>query len=105
LERRASRWSADLRAHASAAAQGAARPGARRHHYDPLTEQFRAAAFALPRGHHLLHYPGATVPHHVVIYLGGDRILQALGTGQNVGYGTVSEFPGQAATVRRITER
>jgi hypothetical protein len=32
-------------------------------------------------------YPGETVPHHVVIYLGGDRILQAPETGQDVGYG------------------
>ena len=45
---------------------------------------------------------GASVPHHVVIYLGGDRILQAPETGQNVGYGTLSEFPGQTAAVRRI---
>lgn len=49
-------------------------------------------------------YPGETVPHHVVIYLGGDRILEAPQTGENVRYGTLSEFPGQTATVRRITE-
>jgi len=49
-------------------------------------------------------YPGETVPHHVVIYLGGDRIFQAPETGQNVGYGTLSEFTGQTATVRQITE-
>jgi cell wall-associated NlpC family hydrolase len=49
-------------------------------------------------------YPGETVPHHVVIYLGGDRIVQAPQTGQNVGYGTLSEFTGQTASVRRITE-
>ena len=47
-------------------------------------------------------YPGNTVPHHVVIYLGGGKILQAPETGQNVGYGTVSEFAGQIASVRRI---
>ena len=47
-------------------------------------------------------YPGASVPHHVVIYLGGDKILQAPETGQNVGYGTLSEFTGQTATVRRV---
>lgn len=47
-------------------------------------------------------YPGQSVPHHVVIYLGGDRILQAPETGQNVGYGTLSEFTGQTATVRRV---
>ena len=49
-------------------------------------------------------YPGETVPHHVVIYLGGDRILEAPQTGENVRYGTLSEFPGQTASVRRITE-
>ncbi|MGO9791386.1 MAG: C40 family peptidase [Solirubrobacteraceae bacterium] len=47
-------------------------------------------------------YPGETVAHHVVIYLGGDRIFQAPETGQNVGYGTLSEFTGQTATVRRL---
>ncbi len=47
-------------------------------------------------------YPGETVPHHVVIYLGGDRILQAPQTGQNVGYGTLSEFAGEITAVRRI---
>lgn len=40
----------------------------------------------------------------VVIYLGGGRVLQAAETGQNVGYGILSEFPGQTATVRRIIE-
>jgi len=49
-------------------------------------------------------YPGEAVPHHVVIDLGGDKILQAPETGQNVGYGTLSEFPGQTAAVRRITD-
>ena len=49
-------------------------------------------------------YPGETVPHHVVIYLGGDRILEAPQTGENVRYGTLSEFTGQTASVRRITE-
>jgi hypothetical protein len=39
-----------------------------------------------------------------VIYLGGDRILEAPQTGENVRYGTLSEFPGQTATVRQITE-
>ncbi|MHB1808111.1 MAG: C40 family peptidase [Solirubrobacteraceae bacterium] len=47
-------------------------------------------------------YPGETIPHHVVIYLGGQRILQAPETGQDVGYGTLSEFAGQTASVRRI---
>ena len=49
-------------------------------------------------------YPGASVPHHVVVYLGGDRILEAPQTGENVRYGTLSEFTGQTASVRRITE-
>jgi cell wall-associated NlpC family hydrolase len=49
-------------------------------------------------------YPGQSVPHHVVIHLRRDKILQAPETGQNVGYGTLSEFPGQTATVRRITD-
>lgn len=49
-------------------------------------------------------YPGASEPHHVVIYLGGDKILQAPETGQDVGYGTLSEFTGQTATARRIIE-
>ncbi len=47
-------------------------------------------------------YPGETVPNHVVIYLGGNKILQAPETGQNVGYGTLSMFTGQTATVRRL---
>jgi cell wall-associated NlpC family hydrolase len=49
-------------------------------------------------------YPGASEPHHVAIYLGGDRNLGAPQTGENVRYGTLSEFPGQTATVRRVTE-
>ena len=44
------------------------------------------------------------MPHHVVIYLGSDRILEAPQTDENVRYGAVSEFPGQTATVRRVTE-
>ena len=48
-------------------------------------------------------YPGHSVPHHVVIHLGGDQILLAPETGQNVGYGTLSGFTGQTASVRRIT--
>lgn len=47
-------------------------------------------------------YPGESVPHHVVIYLGGNTILQAPETGQDVGYGTLSEFASQIPTVRRI---
>jgi cell wall-associated NlpC family hydrolase len=47
-------------------------------------------------------YPGASAPHHVVIYLGGDRILQAPQTGQDVGYGTLSEFGDEITTVRRL---
>ncbi len=52
----------------------------------------------------LYTYPGETVPHHVVIYLGSDTILEAPQTGENVRYGTLSEFPGQTARVRRITQ-
>lgn len=47
-------------------------------------------------------YPGDSVPHHVVIYLGGNRILQAPQTGENVSYGTLSEFGDEITTVRRL---
>lgn len=47
-------------------------------------------------------YPGATAPHHVAIYLGGDRILHAPHAGQDVRYGTISEFAGQVMVVRRL---
>lgn len=47
-------------------------------------------------------YPGAGGPHHVAIYIGGDKILQAPHTGDVVRYGTVSEFSGQVLTVRRL---
>lgn len=46
--------------------------------------------------------PGSSAPHHVAIYLGGDRILQAPRTGQNVRYGTIAEFSGEVMTVRRL---
>jgi cell wall-associated NlpC family hydrolase len=52
----------------------------------------------------LYTYPSETASHHIVIYLGGDRIFQAPETGQDVGYGTLSMFTGQTATVRRIAE-
>ncbi len=39
-----------------------------------------------------------------MIYLGGDHILEAPQTGENIRYGALSEFPGQTATVYRITE-
>lgn len=48
-------------------------------------------------------YPGAGGPHHVAIYIGGDRILQAPHTGEDVRYGTISEFAGQVMTVRRLS--
>ena len=48
-------------------------------------------------------YPGSSAPHHVAIYVGGDRILHAPRTGQNVSYGTVSEFAGEILTVRRLS--
>ncbi|KQW42626.1 hypothetical protein ASC77_23465 [Nocardioides sp. Root1257] len=47
-------------------------------------------------------YPGAGGPHHVAIYVGGDRILQAPHTGDVVRYGTIGEFAGQVMTVRRL---
>jgi hypothetical protein len=47
-------------------------------------------------------YPGAGGPHHVAIYVGGDRILHAPRTGDVVRYGTTSEFSGEVMTVRRL---
>jgi cell wall-associated NlpC family hydrolase len=47
-------------------------------------------------------YPGASEPHHVVIYLGGNKIVHAPQTGENVRYGTLSEFNDEIATVRRL---
>jgi cell wall-associated NlpC family hydrolase len=47
--------------------------------------------------------PGSSAPHHVVIYVGGGQILQAPRTGDNVRFGTVSEFAGEVMTVRRLT--
>lgn len=47
-------------------------------------------------------YPGAGGPHHVAIYVGGDRILHAPRTGDVVRYGTVGEFAGEIVTVRRL---
>lgn len=46
--------------------------------------------------------PGQSVPHHVVIYLGGGRIVQAPRTGADVGYGSLADFAGEIATVRRL---
>jgi len=47
-------------------------------------------------------YRGAGGPHHVAIYIGGDKILQAPRTGEDVRYGTIGEFAGQVMTVRRL---
>lgn len=47
-------------------------------------------------------YPGAGRPHHVAIYIGGDKILHAPRTGDVVRYGTVGEFAGEDMTVRRL---
>jgi cell wall-associated NlpC family hydrolase len=47
-------------------------------------------------------YRGADGPHHVAIYVGGDKILQAPHTGDHVRYGTIGEFRGQVMTVRRL---
>lgn len=47
-------------------------------------------------------YPGTAGPHHVAIYIGGDKILHAPRTGDVVRYGTVAEFAGEIITVRRM---
>lgn len=47
-------------------------------------------------------YPGAGGPHHVAIYVGGDKILHAPRTGDVVRYGTIGEFAGEVMTVRRL---
>jgi cell wall-associated NlpC family hydrolase len=47
-------------------------------------------------------YPGTGTPHHVAIYVGGDRILQAPRTGEDVRFGAIAEFAGQLATARRL---
>jgi cell wall-associated NlpC family hydrolase len=47
-------------------------------------------------------YPGAGQPHHVAIYVGGDKILQAPHSGDHVRYGTIGEFSGQTMSVRRL---
>ena len=46
--------------------------------------------------------PGASAPHHVAIYVGDDRILQAPHTGDHVRFGSVSEFADEVMTVRRL---
>lgn len=48
-------------------------------------------------------YPGASGPHHVAIYVGGDRILHAPRTGDVVRYGTIGEFAGEVMSVRRLS--
>ena len=47
-------------------------------------------------------HPGSSAPHHVAIYVGDGKILQAPRTGQNVRFGTVSEVAGETMTVRRL---
>ena len=47
-------------------------------------------------------YPGAGRPHHVAIYIGGEKILHAPRTGDVVRYGTIGEFAGEVMTVRRL---
>ena len=47
-------------------------------------------------------YLGAGGPHHVAIYVGGNRILHAPRTGDVVRYGTIDEFAGEIMTVRRV---
>ncbi|MEZ5112710.1 MAG: C40 family peptidase [Nocardioidaceae bacterium] len=48
-------------------------------------------------------HPGSSAPHHVAIYVGDGKILQAPRTGQNVRFGTISEFAGETMTVRRLS--
>lgn len=48
-------------------------------------------------------YRGVGRPHHVAIYVGGDRILQAPRTGDHVRYGRIEEFAGEVVTVRRLS--
>lgn len=48
------------------------------------------------------NHPGSSAPHHVAIYVGDGKILQAPHTGDNVRFGTVSEFVGETMTVRRL---
>lgn len=47
-------------------------------------------------------YPGAGRPHHVAIYVGGEKILHAPHTADHVRYGSISEFSGERMTVRRV---
>ena len=47
-------------------------------------------------------YPGAGRPHHVAIYVGGNKIFQAPRTGDHVRFGTIAEFAGEVTTVRRL---
>ena len=46
--------------------------------------------------------PGTSVPDHVAIYVGGDQIIQAPKTGENVRFGTMAEFAGDSITGRRL---
>jgi cell wall-associated NlpC family hydrolase len=55
-----------------------------------------------PRDLIFFSYPGAGGPHHVAIYVGGDRILHAPRTGDVVRYGTIGEFSGDVVTIRRL---
>ncbi|GGO85039.1 lipoprotein [Nocardioides phosphati] len=47
-------------------------------------------------------HPGSSAPHHVAIYVGDGKILQAPHTGDNVRFGSLSEFAGETMTVRRL---
>ena len=74
------------------------------HYTGDQIHQGRPVAWADKRPGDLVFftYPGASAPHHVAIYLGGDEILQAPHSGDHVRYGTLSEFASQAITVRRL---
>ena len=63
-------------------------------------ERSHASEERLDRSRHLDVDLGG--PHHVAIYVGGDRILHAPRTGDVVRYGTIGEFSGEVMTVRRL---
>jgi len=74
-------------------------------HYSGAQITFgQAVSWDSKRGGDLIFFkhPGVSAPHHVAIYIGDGRILHAPRTGDNVRYGTVSEFAGETMAVRRL---